>query len=89
MMINLDVIVWKRNIWSGEFVEEVLTKKKGTAIPVCHEAQGESVAIRSDNKGFITVSEAKGEDESTSIDIPTYYYPFTGGRYYSSKNYLQ
>ena len=88
MNIDLDVIVWKRKIWSGEFVEEVLTKNKGTAISVCHEAQGESVAIRSDKKGFFTVSEAKGEDKSTNIDIPTYYYSFTEGNYYDSKNYF-
>ena len=46
---------------------------------MCHEAQGESVAIRNDKKVFFTVSEAKGEDQSNEINIPTYYYSFDGG----------
>ena len=82
---NLDVRVWERNTMSGESVEEVLSKKEGKIISVCHEAQGESVAISNDNNGFFTVSEAKGEDESIYIDIPTYYYSFDNGKVLTSK----
>ena len=70
---------------SGESVEEILSKKEGKIISVCHEAQGESVAISNDNNGFFTVSEAKGENESRNIDIPTYYYSFDNGNVLTSK----
>ena len=60
-------------------MERVLMEKIGKAISVCHEAQGESVALRYDKKGFFTVSEAKGEDKSGDIDIPTYYYSLNKG----------
>ena len=66
-------------------MEEVLSKNDGKIISVCHEAQGESVAIANDNNGFFTVSEAKGEDESSNIDIPTYYYSFNKGTDQTSK----
>ena len=55
-----------------------MTQQRGKTIPVCHEAQGESIAISHDGVGFYTVSEAKGEDKSgTKIDIPMYYYSFS------------
>ena len=49
-------------------------QKEGRSISVCHEAQGESVAVRYDGKGFYTISEAKGEDSARDINVPTYYY---------------
>ena len=76
---NSDVRVWNRDTWSGELVEKVLMGKMGKTISVCHEAQGESVALKHDKKGFFTVSEAKGEDKSGDIDIPTYYYSLKNG----------
>ena len=82
---NLDVRVWERNTLSGESVEEILSRKEGKIISVCHELQGESVAIANDNNGFFTVSEAKGEDKTRNIDIPTYYYSFDNGNYLTSK----
>ena len=55
-----------------------MTQQRGRAISVCHEAQGESIAISHDGEGFYTVSEAKGEDKSgAKIDIPIYYYSFS------------
>ena len=78
-MQNSDIRVWNRDTWSGELVEKVLMEKMGKTISVCHEAQGESVALKHDKKGFFTVSEAKGEDKSGDIDIPTYYYSLNNG----------
>ena len=57
----------------------MLTNKKGRAIPVCHEKQGESVAISSDGNGFYTISEAK-EEEGHEVDIPTFYYLLSPGK---------
>lgn len=78
-MQTSDVRVWNRDTWYGELVEKVLMKKMDKTISVCHEAQGESVALKHDKKGFFTVSEAKGEDKSGDIDIPTYYYSLNNG----------
>jgi len=72
---------WSRNTTSRQLVEDVLIQQRGRTIPVCHEAQGESIAISHDGLGFYTVSEAKGEDKSgTKIDIPMYYYSFSKGK---------
>ena len=77
-LIFLGVREWSRNTTSRQLVEDVLTKQRGRTISVCHEAQGESIAISHDGVGFYTVSEAKGEDKSgTKIDIPMYYYSFS------------
>ena len=74
----LGVREWSRNATSRQLVEDVLTQQRGKTILVCHEAQGESIAISHDGVGFYTVSEAKGEDKSgTKIDIPMYYYSFS------------
>ena len=51
-------------------------QKKGFAVTVCQEIQGEAIAINYDKNGFYTTSESKGEDAATNIDVPIYYYPF-------------
>ena len=71
----LGVREWSRNTESTQLVEDVLTQERGKTIPVCHEAQGESIAISHDGGGFYTVSEYKGENEcGPKVDIPIYYY---------------
>ena len=49
-------------------------QKDGQFLPVCHEPQGESVAIQMTEDGFYTVSEAKGEKNATEINVPIYFY---------------
>ena len=81
LIIFLGVREWSRNTTSRQLVEDALIQQRGRTIPVCHEAQGESIAISHDGVGFYTVSEAKGEDKSgTKIDIPMYYYSFSKGK---------
>ena len=71
----LGVKEWSRNTESTQLVEDILTQERGKTIPVCHEAQGESIAISHDGGGFYTVSEYKGENEcGPKVDIPIYYY---------------
>ena len=77
---SVEVTIWNRNPSIGETVESVLIRNKGRSISVCHEAQGESVAISNDTEGFYTISEAKGEDSAREIDVPTYYYSLSEGK---------
>ena len=68
--------IWDRNI-EKETVESVLMGGKGYKIPLCSEPQGEAIAIKYDNTGFYTVSEAAGEEEAKEINIPIYHYPIS------------
>ena len=72
--------IWTRNTFIGESVETVLMQNEGRIISVCHEAQGESIAIKHDGSGFYTISEAAGEEKSADqIDIPMFFYPISKG----------
>ena len=79
--INLGVRLWNRDTTVGESVEHALLQNKGRQISVCHELQGESVAITEDGEGFYTISEAKGEDGASKVDVPMFYYSLSKGKY--------
>ena len=68
--------VWKRNISGGQSVEEALMENIPEEIPLCSEAgNGESIAIKHDETGFVTVSEAQDEIEANETNVPIFFYP--------------
>jgi hypothetical protein len=81
MRLILGVRLWNRDTTAGESVEHALMHNKGREMSVCHELQGESVAITEDGQGFYTISEAKGEDIASTVDVPMFYYSLSKGRY--------
>ena len=79
-IVFLGVRLWNRDTTVGESVEHALMQNKGREITVCHELQGESVAITEDGEGFYTISEAKGEDVASEVDVPMFYYSLSKGK---------
>ena len=72
--------MWKIDVNGGESVEEALMKNQPNEIPLCYEAgNGESIALKHDGTGFITVSEAKDEADAQSINVPIFFYPLEKG----------
>ena len=72
--------MWNRDVNGGESVEEALMKNQPNEIPLCYEAgNGESIALKHDGTGFITVSEAKDEADAQSINVPIFFYPLDKG----------
>ena len=68
--------MWNRDVDGGQSVEEALMKTQPKEIPLCYEAgNGESIALKQDGTGFVTVSEANGEADAQSTNVPIYFYP--------------
>ena len=57
-------------------------------IPLCSEAgNGESIAVKYDETGFVTVSEAEDEIDANETNVPIFFYPlsiFIGNQFYIS-----
>ena len=81
LLALLAVRLWNRDTTVGESIEHALMQNKGREISVCPEHQGESVAITEDGEGFYTISEAKGEDGASKVDVPMFYYSLSKGKY--------
>ena len=73
--IFLGVGVWKRDVSGGQSVEEALMKNTPKIIPLCYYAgNGESIALKYDGTGFVTVSEAEDEANAQSTNVPIFFY---------------
>lgn len=71
----LGVGVWKRDVSGGQSVEEALMKNTPKIIPLCYYAgNGESIALKYDGTGFVTVSEAEDEADAQSTNVPIFFY---------------
>ena len=74
--------IWKRNVNSGQTVEEVLAGSLGPTktVSLCKESgQGESIAFGNNVKGFYTISEASDENEEKEVNVPIFYYSLNTG----------
>ena len=85
--IILEAQIWKRNVNSGQTVEEVLTGSLGPTktLSLCKESgQGETIAFGNNVKGFYTISEAPDEDEAKEVNVPIFYYSLDTGDFKQS-----
>ena len=45
-------------------------------IPLCYQpGNGESIAVKHDGTGFVTVSEAEDEIDANETNVPIFFYP--------------
>ena len=57
-------------------VEDALMNNNPEEIPLCYEAgNGESIALKHDGTGFVTVSEAEDEIDAQATNVPIFFYP--------------
>ena len=73
---NQGARMWSRKTTTAETVESALTSNKGHELELCTEPQGESIAIKHDNTGFYTISEASRKKNANKNGVPIYYYSF-------------
>ena len=69
--------MWNRDVDGGQSVEDALMKNQPKEIPLCYKSgNGESIALKHDGTGFVTVSEASGEVDAQSTNVPIFFYPW-------------